>query len=777
MSRLLPPTHGSRVLAALAATLAAGVIIGARTPQPRGPLAVVIGAGLGLVTLALCRRSRRVAVIGGALVLGAAGALRGVSAVPAHAHPATGATIIRGSVRDIPVPHGGETVVVLDVDALAPPSPGIASVALAIPGRTDLLPGDRVEVQATGLRSPGGRPGPLSAAVLDRGGVDAVAVSPRVTVTARGSASLSREVAHARAGITSTLQASVAEPQATLVGAVAFGIRGRLPTALDNDLRDSGLFHLVATSGLKVAIVAGLMARLLALMVLGPRIRLASTLAVVGSYVVLAGGGAAATRSALMGGVTLSLAGTGRRAEPLPLLALVAALLLVVDPRVAGDAGFQLTFLGTLGIVALAAPIAGHIPGPRLLVEPFAVTLAAQAATVPVMAATFGGVSLVGPIANALAVPLVPPLLALATLGVALSTIAPWLGWPALQGAGLLGWGIAQVAHLAAAVPGAAVHVAEWPAVWTAAEAVLVSALVLGHRLWRGPRPAASDPPPAARSRPRLAGDRPRRLALAGAVLVGLSSAGALAAGAARPDGRLHVSVLASGSGPAVLVRTSLGGLALVDAGADPQQLLVALGAAVPLFTRTLDEVILTGGERGAIGGLADLAAHFGVAHVVVPDADLGTAGRAVVLALREAGAEVDVVPLGSAWQWSGAAWRCIPAGAQDGGASAQALCALQVRDGDAGALLLGDLAPPAQEEVVAGAGDGLRSDLVVAPPTGLLAPTLLTSAGAHLLAIPGTRTLRSSVATAYPGVAVRGTGSDGTVGYATGVSGALEPA
>jgi beta-lactamase superfamily II metal-dependent hydrolase len=268
----------------------------------------------------------------------------------------------------------------------------------------------------------------------------------------------------------------------------------------------------------------------------------------------------------------------------------------------------------------------------------------------------------------------------------------------------------------------------------------------------------------------------PGRLALGALAAGAVPVAGLLALHAVRPDGRLHVAVLASGSGPAVLVRTSAGGLALIDSGSDPQQLLTALGTSLPLFTRTLDEVILTGGERSAIGGLADLASHFKVEHVVIPDADIGTAARTAVLALRDGGAQVDVVPSGSSWQWSGAAWRCVPAAPQDGGATVQPLCALQIRDGPASALVLGDLAPAAQEEVVADAGSGLRSDLMVAPPTGLLAPAVLTASAARFVAIPGSKPLRAGLSSAHPGVAVQSTGSDGTINYASGSSGSLEP-
>ena len=76
------------------------------------------------------------------------------------------------------------------------------------------------------------------------------------------------------------------------------------------------------------------------------------------------------------------LAGAGaRRTDPVPMLALAAALMLGVDPQLVEDPGFQLSFLGTAGILLLASPIAARIPAPRVIAEPFAVTVAAQLAT------------------------------------------------------------------------------------------------------------------------------------------------------------------------------------------------------------------------------------------------------------------------------------------------------------------------------------------------------------------------------------------------------------
>src|SRR5258708_22014562 len=129
---------------------------------------------------------------------------------------------------------------------------------------------------------------------------------------------------------------------------------------------------------------------------------------------------------------------SGGGVEPLALLAVTAALLLAVEPRLCADPGFQLSFLGTLGILLLAGPLTARLPGPRWLAEPFAVTLAAQLATVPVMASTFGVLSLVGPLANALVIPAAPLLVVLGWTGAGLAAVVPALGWPPLAAAGLL---------------------------------------------------------------------------------------------------------------------------------------------------------------------------------------------------------------------------------------------------------------------------------------------------------------------------------------------------
>ena len=737
----------------VAGAFAAGLSLCAAGAVPAAvpPAAALAGGGAGVVAALHAGRRRAVAVAAAALLAAAVGMLRGsVSPAGGGLPLASGAVALIGIVRDAPITHRGESLVTVDAERVAGAGgdrPAGGGVLAAVRGRPDLGSGDHVRLEAASLRAPGERPGATSAVALQRDGIGAVAVSPRLTRLATGPPRPARLLAAARAHLAAVVGAALPPVTATLLLEISFGIHGTLPVDVAGALRDAGLVHLVATSGLKVAIVVGLLTRLTTAMGVAPRRRLLLLGPAVALYVGIAGGGAAAMRSALMAGVSLLTRGSGRRVEPLALLAATAAVLLAVDPRLHADAGFQLSFLGTLGILLLAGPIGARVPGPRWLAEPFAVTLAAQIATVPVMASTFGVLSLAGPLANALVIPVVPAMVVLGWAGAALAAITPALGWPLLAGGGLLVSATVLLSRALAAIPYAALHLAGWPRAWTWALVAGLAAGVLGLRA-------------AGRGGRGLAVGAGAAIAAAVAALLVLS----------RPDGRLHVTVLDTGASAATLVRTGDGATALVDGGSDPLRLAAALDRVLPPLTRSLDLVVLTGGDRAEVAGLAGLSGGYRVDTVVVPAAALGAGATAAVEELRAAGAALVRAPSGRSWMWHATRWRLLLGPPPDTGPP---VGALQVAGPGGGALILGALAPPGQEELAAAEGGSLRSDLVVTPVRGAVAPALLEAARPRLLAVPSARAPRAPVD--EPGVSVRSTALDGSLEYAGGSSG-LEP-
>lgn len=177
-----------------------------------------------------------------------------------------------------------------------------------------------------------------------------------------------------------------------------------------------------------------------------------------------------------MGGLLVLAGSLGRRYNVFSALALAALLMTASEPLLIYDAGFQLTTLATLGIPLLAPPLQrlqltvlgrlGHGVGEGIA-EALAVTMAAQIATLRVLALTFGEVSLIAPIANLLTVPLLAPLLILGGLlavcgatGVALlgalAVALSWVVWPLL-------WYVNNAIALCASMPGEALAVVGIP--------------------------------------------------------------------------------------------------------------------------------------------------------------------------------------------------------------------------------------------------------------------------------------------------------------------------
>jgi competence protein ComEC len=146
----------------------------------------------------------------------------------------------------------------------------------------------------------------------------------------------------------------------------------------------------------------------------------------------------------------------GRPVSSLRLLAIAVIALLVADPFLVHSVGFALSVGASAGIALWARPFARALPGPAIVREPIAVTLAAQAGVAPVLFAVFGGVPAIAPVANLLAVPAAEPLsvyglvasLAL-SLAAPLRPVAPWVHVPTVL---LLRW-VTAVARTCARVP------------------------------------------------------------------------------------------------------------------------------------------------------------------------------------------------------------------------------------------------------------------------------------------------------------------------------------
>ncbi|MFM2106542.1 MAG: hypothetical protein RL338_1574 [Chloroflexota bacterium] len=524
-------------------------------------------------------------------------------------------------------------------------TPGGPLLAATLPRYPAVAPGDRIEL--TGRI----RPAPASdyGRYLERNGIGGTLDADRHARLAGGGGAVGL-VEGIRRTADRGLALALPEPEAGLASGILVGLRERVDRPLAADFTTAGVSHVVAISGWNIALVGGMVAALLR----GRgsrRTRAVVTVGAVVAYTALAGASASVVRAAVMAGVVLVARESGRRGSAGAALAWALVLLLVADPALVRDVGLQLSAAATAGLIAWGTPLTEAIGrrtggrAPAWLAEGLGISLAAQAATLPIVLATFGRLSLVAPLANLAVVPLVPP--AMAAGGIALVGGLGAIGGLPREVATLLAlpaWALLTslvgLVRLAAALPFASLELAPGAAAIAAAAAgVGVAAAASGRarRLLRRAATARRVGPGAIRIR--------RRGALA-AVATGVLAV-ALAA-AARPAPYPRVVVLDVGQGDAILVEGERGGRLLVDTGGDPERLLVALDARSAPWDRRLDAVLVTHPHEDHLGALPVLLGRYRIGAVLgTGRAGTGPGAAALPGALAAAGLELRGFGLG----------------------------------------------------------------------------------------------------------------------------------
>ena len=620
------PASGWLAIGAVTSALASPAVTAIAVLLLAGSLAV---AGRTLAAVRWRRPGRGVVLVAaGAAVL----ALRFIAVpvpppvivgVPDGAGPWSATVVAVGAVRD-----GSQVATLRLID---PPD---VLVAATLPRFPEIEPGSDVVVGGSMRPPPDDDP---YGDYLRRTGVSAT-LRARSLEIRPSAADPADQLERLRRGAGAALAAAIPEPQAGLAAGIVVGLRDQVDRDLAADFTTVGASHVVAISGWNIAIVAASVAAVAG--GLARRRRAVVTAAAIIVYVVFAGASASVVRAAAMAGVVLVARESGRAGRAAAALGWAAFLLLLIDPRLVGDAGFQLSSLATAGILAWASPLAawlqsttrGHLPG--WLGECLAVSLAAQAATLPVVLVTFGRLAIISPVANLVIVPLVAP--AMAASGVALLGGAATLhGAPGVLATvlGLPAWFLLSVivgiVEASAALPFASAALdPPWNVVGGVA-AGLGTAAIAGRRhvaralgrlraagvpAGRSRQPASS---PEATPRPRAAARRRRPLVVLCALVV--SVAGSAIAIGHRPDGATTVTILDVGQGDAILVEGGRGGRLLIDGGPDPDRLLIELDRRLPPWDRRIDVLVLTHPHEDHVAGLALLLDRYRIGRVFEP--------------------------------------------------------------------------------------------------------------------------------------------------------------
>ena len=471
-----------------------------------------------------------------------------------------------------------------------------------------------------------------------------------------------------RARMSQCIARALPEAQARYIQALSLGDTGGLDEQDWQRLRVTGLTHLVAISGFHVGLLgifAAQLAWLLWRLLPGlaqrlPRPQAMALAALSGAllYACAAGLGLPAVRTVLMIAV-VCLARLSRRVIGIwQSLALALSAVLLVDPLALLAAGFWLSFAG----VAWLAWSLPHGPLP-----PLRGLLAAQGAAslglLPLTVLLFGQASLVGPLANLLAIPwwslLVVPL---CVLGLLLEAL--------VDGAGQWAWRWAGQAFMPSWELFGAMAQSRWALWWLPESSLFAAALALLGAGWL--------------LLPRALPGRSLALLLWLPLLWPQR-------GLPQADGAVEMQVLDVGQGLAVVVRTA-NHVLLYDAGPRSRSgfdagARIVLPALHALGVRELDLLMLSHGDADHAGGLQAVRDGIPVARV------LGPAGMPQAVDGH--------CQAGQQWEWDGVRFSLLHPTAHFPYLGNDASCVLQVRSAHGSVLLTGDISQVVEQRLL----------------------------------------------------------------------------
>jgi competence protein ComEC len=479
-----------------------------------------------------------------------------------------------------------------------------------------------------------------------------------------------------------------------LLTALALGERFRFTEQHWADFRRTGTSHLVAVSGMHVALlglVVFMALRRLCLMLPEPlpsydlEIAAGASLLATGYYAALTGFAIPAQRSLVMIGLALGVLVLRWRLGATQIVAATLLVVLVWDPFAPLAASFWLSFVAVVILIVLGSP---RLPLRR---RAGALRRAANGAwefarlqwwiglaLLPLTAWYFGEVSAIGPLVNLVAIPLfnlcLVPLTVLMTAALSFDVLAEWCVPLAAAAAWLAGETVRGLRTLGelplAAVP---MPLPPWPA-------IAVALLGVGFAVYGSALPG-------------------RRLAWLALLPLWMPAV------RLPPQGAAEVVVLDVGHGLAVLVATRTHRL-LFDAGPKARSGFdsgeeIVVPALAATGRRGLQRLIVSHADNDHAGGAGAVVAAFPDADVVMGP-DVRAQGR--------------VCARGQRWDWDGVRFSVLHPSSDFGWRGNESSCVLKIEAGPHSLLVTGDIERRGESAVLA---QPLSARVVVVPHHG----------------------------------------------------------
>lgn len=260
----------------------------------------------------------------------------------------------------------------------------------------------------------------LASRIWQTGGLNSKYVDPELE-------SLSRTLNPLNVYLGSTPHEILPQPQAALLSGMVLGIKSELSPDFQKALRNTSTIHVVVVSGQNLTLLSGFIMNLAPFF--GRKKTLVLSILVNIFYSLLTGLQIPVIRAAVMASMGALASISGREGNSGWILVLTALVMLIYNPNWLLSVSFQLSFLATLGVVMLAPELVKVLKKlPELGKEDLAVSFSAQILTMPVIAANFHQVSLVGVLVNSLVLWTVSPVMITGILALIVGIFNNYIG-------------------------------------------------------------------------------------------------------------------------------------------------------------------------------------------------------------------------------------------------------------------------------------------------------------------------------------------------------------
>ncbi|MFD0692870.1 DNA internalization-related competence protein ComEC/Rec2 [Paenibacillus sp. GCM10027628] len=225
--------------------------------------------------------------------------------------------------------------------------------------------------------------------------------------------------------------------QAGFMKSMLIGMQDDLDPERFQQFSELGLTHILAISGLNVAVFLGVCMWVMRRLKLAKETYLLISMLLLPFYILLTGASPSIVRAGLMAIITLYAARRGLLKDVLHIMTIVAWLMLIWDPYYILDVSFQLSFLVTLGLiigVQRVNDLLEEVIPSQVLRNTASITIVSQFISFPVSIYYFNQFSLLSWLANAVLVPVIsmvvfPAGLLALTLGLLYMPAGAGVGW------------------------------------------------------------------------------------------------------------------------------------------------------------------------------------------------------------------------------------------------------------------------------------------------------------------------------------------------------------